>query len=72
MESPATIGDKSGTIQYIRQAYDTLHRSIEANKEFDADRVAAFHAILDHATHHRGQGVTYLRCVGITPPEYPF
>jgi uncharacterized damage-inducible protein DinB len=36
----------------------------------ELSRYWALHLILDHATHHRGQAVVYLRLNGIKPPEY--
>ncbi len=36
----------------------------------ELSRYWGLHLILDHATHHRGQVVVYLRLNGIKPPEY--
>ncbi len=38
--------------------------------EIEQSRQWGLNLILDHATHHRGQIVVYLRLKGIKPPEY--
>jgi uncharacterized damage-inducible protein DinB len=38
------------------------------NREFSHRRV--LHFILDHATHHRGQCIVYMRINGVRPPQY--
>lgn len=60
---------KKEVLDYLRSAYDSLAATMSkatcTEKEVDG-----FHATLDHITHHRGQATVYLRCQGITPPEY--
>jgi hypothetical protein len=47
-----------------------LAKTIGGNLNEEAIR--GFYATLDHVTHHRAQAVTYLRCNGITPPDYVY
>jgi uncharacterized damage-inducible protein DinB len=41
----------------------------DVNSEKAAD---GFYFMLEHNAHHRGQAVTYLRCSGLSAPEFPF
>jgi len=66
---PVSKKHKKEIISELRNAYDALQLQIE-NKELAEKAVHGFHATLDHITHHRGQATIYLRCNGITPPEY--
>ena len=68
---PEISGDKKAVISYLKNAFDSLQRSLEMMKATD-DRVQGFHATLDHVTHHRAQAVLYLRCCEINPPEYTY
>jgi uncharacterized damage-inducible protein DinB len=70
-EQPATKTGKKEVIDYLISAYKTVQNSLEKSKLADT-AVKGFHATIDHVTHHRGQAVTYLRCHGITPPEYTY
>lgn len=63
--------NKKQAMAYLSQAFDSLRNTVEKQKLTD-EAVKGFHATLDHITHHRGQAVTYLRCSGITPPEYVY
>lgn len=67
---PAKINKKQ-VLNYLQQAYEQLRKTVE-NKSLTGNANKGFHATLDHVTHHRGQAVTYLRCKGITPPEYTY
>lgn len=70
--NPAEVkGDKKQAMAYLNQAFDSLRDTVNQQKLTDA-AVNGFHATIDHVTHHRGQAVTYLRCSGITPPEYVY
>ncbi len=68
---PPIIEKKEKIIELLNQAFDDLTQTIKGAKQND-DLVKGFHATLDHITHHRGQAIVYLRCNGITPPEYTF
>ncbi|HEX4851131.1 MAG TPA: DinB family protein [Puia sp.] len=68
---PSANGKKKEIIDSIQQAYDSLRESIMGSQDNQA-LAAGFHATLDHITHHRGQATLYLRCKGITPPEYSY
>lgn len=70
-EQPATKPGKKEVIDYLVSAYKTVQNSLEKPKLADT-AVKGFHATIDHVTHHRGQAVAYLRCHGITPPEYTY
>lgn len=63
--------NKKQAMAYLNQAFDSLRNTVDRQKLTD-EAVKGFHATLDHVTHHRGQAVTYLRCSGITPPEYVY
>lgn len=70
--SPTEVkANKKQAMAYLNQAFDSLRNTVDKQKLTD-DAVKGFHATLDHITHHRGQAVTYLRCSGITPPEYVY
>lgn len=67
---PAAKESKADVIAYLKKAYKNLEKTLTGNLNDDA--VKGFHATTDHITHHRGQAVLYLRCKGITPPEYVY
>jgi uncharacterized damage-inducible protein DinB len=70
---PTPVQDgKAAVTGYVRKAYDTVASTLVAMHTATPDHVKGFYAILEHTSHHRGQAVTFLRCKGITPPEYPF
>jgi uncharacterized damage-inducible protein DinB len=68
---PAAVINKKEVTAYLEKAYNGLKKTLSNGKLSDK-AVSGFHATLDHITHHRGQAVTYLRCQGITPPEYVY
>jgi uncharacterized damage-inducible protein DinB len=68
---PAIKKNKKDIIAYLDRAYASLQKTV-SGEGFDAEALQGFHATLDHVTHHRGQAVVYLRCKGVTPPEYVY
>lgn len=68
---PATKRSKQQVLSDIGKAYDHLAATLQ-KKELTGAALHGFHATTDHVTHHRAQGVTYLRCKGVTPPEYVY
>lgn len=70
-EQPPARRNKQEVIKYLNDAFSSLEKAAGKQKLTD-DVVKGFHATLDHITHHRGQAVVYLRCHGITPPEYTY
>jgi uncharacterized damage-inducible protein DinB len=68
---PVAKTGKQAVLAYLDKAYGSLEKTIQSITVSD-DTVAGFHATLDHITHHRGQATVYLRCKGITPPEYEY
>jgi uncharacterized damage-inducible protein DinB len=63
--------NKKQVLDYLTKAYNRLKKTVEG-KALSPNAAKGFYATLDHITHHRGQGVTYLRCKGVTPPEYVY
>ena len=69
---PSTVeGEKNEIIANLEEAYDSLKNTI-CNSKLNDKAVQGFNATIDHITHHRGQAILYLRCNGITPPEYVY
>lgn len=68
--TPVTYG-KQAVTKYLEQAFAHLDKSVAAAKEKELP-LEGFFATIDHITHHRGQATVYLRCKGITPPEYMY
>lgn len=68
---PAAEKTRKQVIGYISQAYASLKDTI-SKESLNDDKIKGFYATTDHITHHRGQAVIYLRCQGITPPEYTY
>ncbi|RBL93396.1 DinB family protein [Chitinophaga flava] len=68
---PAITPNAKATKEYLNKSFDILKQSIEAITP-DEKKIHGVYAALDHITHHRGQATTYLRCKGITPPEYTY
>jgi uncharacterized damage-inducible protein DinB len=68
---PAMKDNKQEILAYLEDAYRSLNNTLN-NGPLSNDAVKGFHATIDHITHHRGQAVLYLRCKGITPPEYMY
>jgi len=70
-EPPTVKGEKKEIVAGLDKAYESLKSTI-CNLKLNDKAVQGFNATLDHITHHRGQAVLYLRCNGITPPEYSY
>jgi len=70
-DQPPPKADKKEVIAYLKKAYASLKDTVSEGKLTD-EAVKGFHATIDHITHHRGQAVLYLRCKGITPPDYVY
>jgi len=70
-DQPPAKSNKKEVIAYLNKAYTSLKDTIGKGKLAD-DAVKGFYTTLDHITHHRGQAIVYLRCKGITPPEYVY
>ena len=68
---PAVRGTKQQAIDRLVKAYDALEKTISASN-LNEKVTHGFYTTLDHITHHRGQAITYLRCQGITPPDYQY
>ena len=75
------VTSKADVIAQLNAAYDYIEKGLsqmtdamlrERVKAEDTEesRQWGLHLLLDHATHHRGQVVVYLRLNGIKPPEY--
>lgn len=68
---PLVINDeKKDVLVYLAKAFQDLEETCESLSLSNDAELIGLHATLDHVTHHRGQAVVYLRCQGITPPEY--
>ncbi|WP_106528441.1 DinB family protein [Chitinophaga niastensis] len=68
---PAITAGKDETTAYLTGAFRALKESI-GNIAPGDNGIKGFYATMDHITHHRGQATVYLRCKGITPPEYTY
>ena len=66
---PIKTGEKKAIISGLVEAFESLTGYV-VSRDLSEQAVYGFHATLDHLTHHRAQGVIYLRCNGINPPEY--
>jgi DinB family len=66
---PTVKGNKKDILTYLELVYGGLKKTVSDGNLSD-EAVQGFHATMDHITHHRGQAVVYLRCKGLTPPEY--
>jgi uncharacterized damage-inducible protein DinB len=70
-QPPAVTATKRETVHYLMQAFASLRKTMNTVEPTDKT-VHGFYATVDHITHHRGQATVYLRCQGLTPPEYVF
>lgn len=68
---PAVKGSKKDILAYLERAFTGLKKTVSGGNLSD-EAVQGFHATIDHITHHRGEAVVYLRCKGLTPPEYVY
>jgi len=79
------VSAKSLTVKEIKKQLDEAYQfALKAHKEMDVNRLndempffagpktarQIIHLIHDHATHHRGQLIVYLRLNEIKPPKY--
>ncbi len=75
------VTSKADVIRQLNASYDYIQKALSQMTDamlqnrvktmgLDESRLWGLHLILDHATHHRGQAVVYLRLNGIKPPEY--
>jgi hypothetical protein len=60
---------KDEIVSLLENAFNTIKVYI-GNHEITEQIIYGFDSTLDHVSHHRGQATIYLRCKGITPPEY--
>lgn len=68
---PLVLNDeKNHVLDYLAKVFQDLEETCQGLSLSNDREQIGFHATLDHVTHHRGQAVVYLRCHGITPPEY--
>lgn len=74
ISKPDVIAQLNASYAYIQKGLSQITDGMLLDRlktemgEFS--RYWGLHLILDHATHHRGQAVVYLRLNGIKPPEY--
>ena len=75
------VVSKTDVIAQLNASYDYIQKGLSQMTDGmlldrfktemgEFSRYWGLHLILDHATHHRGQAVVYLRLNGIKPPEY--
>ncbi len=69
-QPPLVASDKQSVRQYLEKCFLHFKETCEQLSLDGVEEFQGFYATLDHVTHHRGQAVVYLRCYGITPPEY--
>jgi uncharacterized damage-inducible protein DinB len=62
--------EKKEVVDYLTKAFQDLEETCQRLSLSNDTEQVGFHATLDHVTHHRAQASVYLRCYGITPPEY--
>lgn len=66
------LAELAATFDYVHEALMTCtDAQLQATVAFRGQRQRKdlFHVMRNHATHHRGQAVVYLRMKGITPPQ---
>ena len=68
---PVVKSNKQQAMDRLVKAYDGLEKTISVGN-LSEQAIHGFYTTLDHITHHRGQAVTYLRCQGVTPPDYQY
>ena len=75
------VASKADVIAQLNASYDYIQKGLSPmidamlrdpikTEMGEFSRLWGMQLILDHATHHRGQAVVYLRLNGIKPPEY--
>jgi uncharacterized damage-inducible protein DinB len=71
--APAAIpATKKELSAYLVDAFNRVEADIQKISLAEDVYTSSFYFMIEHNAHHRGQAVTYLRCTGITPPQYPF
>jgi uncharacterized damage-inducible protein DinB len=70
-KAPQVTSTKKELIAYLTQTLDVVEKELQGIN-FTNEKISGFYFMLEHNAHHRGQAVTYLRCCGVTPPEFPF
>lgn len=68
---PQLTSLKKELVTYLAQTFDAIEKELQGIN-FTNEKISGFYFMLEHNAHHRGQAVTYLRCCGVTPPEFPF
>jgi len=68
---PQVTSTKKELVTYLTQTFNAVEKELQ-EINFADEKISGFYFMLEHNSHHRGQAVTYLRCCGITPPEFPF
>ncbi|GHM98909.1 hypothetical protein WSM22_03990 [Cytophagales bacterium WSM2-2] len=68
---PANKEGKKQIVEYLNSAYDTLKATVH-KEDVNEVIILGFSSTIDHITHHRGQAITYLRCQGVSAPEYTY
>jgi hypothetical protein len=67
---PQVTSTKKELIAYLTQTFDAVEKELQGIN-FTNEKISGFYLMLEHNVHHRGQAVIYLRCCGVTPPEFP-
>jgi len=75
LDRPALEKHLKDSYDYVAVAFDRLKSDADAEQvvDFLGDRITKrdlCYRLLDHAAHHRGQALVYLRLKGIVPPPY--
>lgn len=66
---PSTVSSQKQVLTNLSAAFEKLEKSVKS-LQANPKELNGFFATMDHITHHRGQATTYLRCCGLTPPDY--
>jgi uncharacterized damage-inducible protein DinB len=69
---PAVQTSKKELLAYLEEAFSRVEADIQKAGKTDDAFTDSFYFMIEQNAHHRGQAVTYLRCNGVTSPEYPF
>jgi uncharacterized damage-inducible protein DinB len=68
---PQISTTKKELVKYLSESFEDVEKAVQ-HTNFTNEKISGFYFMLEHNAHHRGQAVTYLRCCGVTPPEFPF
>lgn len=69
-QPPLLKESRTEVVVYLNHAFQELKETCQ--NLLSDNKIQGFYATMDHVTHHRGQAVVYLRCYGVTPPEYTY